>query len=205
MNDRAAWTFLSNHGHVLLCLADDPDIRLRDIAERARVNKALIFYYFGSRTELFEKVLERYYKNHATTLAEAFRAGGTLAERVDRTMTAYADFMDNNHLFARLVVTELTRQEESKLPLIRTSQENLFKLVEDAFRDVLPATGPMAARHFYMTMAGAVTHYYLFAGAVRNIWGRDPLDSDARAERREHLRWLGRAIADRVEKERASR
>lgn len=26
------WTFLSNHAHVLICLAQDPDIRMRDVA-----------------------------------------------------------------------------------------------------------------------------------------------------------------------------
>lgn len=29
----AAWTFLSNHAHVLVCLARDPDMRLRDVAD----------------------------------------------------------------------------------------------------------------------------------------------------------------------------
>jgi|SRR6476620_6910508 23S rRNA G2069 N7-methylase RlmK/C1962 C5-methylase RlmI len=29
---RKGWTFLSNHGHVLVCLADDPDMRLKDVA-----------------------------------------------------------------------------------------------------------------------------------------------------------------------------
>lgn len=28
----ASWTFLSNHAHVLLLIARDPDIRLRDVA-----------------------------------------------------------------------------------------------------------------------------------------------------------------------------
>ena len=28
----AEWRFLSNHAQALLCIADDPDIRLRDIA-----------------------------------------------------------------------------------------------------------------------------------------------------------------------------
>lgn len=28
----ATWTFLSNHGRALLCIARDPEIRLRDIA-----------------------------------------------------------------------------------------------------------------------------------------------------------------------------
>jgi DNA-binding Lrp family transcriptional regulator len=27
------WTFLTNHAHVLLCVARDPEIRLRDIAD----------------------------------------------------------------------------------------------------------------------------------------------------------------------------
>jgi predicted transcriptional regulator len=26
------WTFLTNHSHVLLCLAREPDVRLRDVA-----------------------------------------------------------------------------------------------------------------------------------------------------------------------------
>lgn len=29
----AEWTFLTNHGHVLVCLARDPEARLRDVAE----------------------------------------------------------------------------------------------------------------------------------------------------------------------------
>ena len=28
------WTFLTNHAQVLFCLAEIPDIRLRDVAER---------------------------------------------------------------------------------------------------------------------------------------------------------------------------
>jgi DNA-binding Lrp family transcriptional regulator len=29
----SAWTFLTNHAHVLLCVARDPEMRLRDIAD----------------------------------------------------------------------------------------------------------------------------------------------------------------------------
>lgn len=29
---RDGWTFLTNHGHVLVCLAQDPDVLLRDVA-----------------------------------------------------------------------------------------------------------------------------------------------------------------------------
>ncbi len=33
------WTFLTNHAHVLLCVAADPEIRLRDIAERVGITE----------------------------------------------------------------------------------------------------------------------------------------------------------------------
>jgi DNA-binding MarR family transcriptional regulator len=33
------WTFLTNHAHVLLCIARDPDIRLRDIAARVGITE----------------------------------------------------------------------------------------------------------------------------------------------------------------------
>jgi DNA-binding Lrp family transcriptional regulator len=33
------WVFLTNHAHVLLCLARDPDIRARDIAEQVGITE----------------------------------------------------------------------------------------------------------------------------------------------------------------------
>ena len=34
-----SWTFLSNHGHVLLAIAADPQARVRDIAERVGITE----------------------------------------------------------------------------------------------------------------------------------------------------------------------
>ena len=36
------WTFLSNHGHVLLCIADDPDQTLRDIATKVDITERAV-------------------------------------------------------------------------------------------------------------------------------------------------------------------
>lgn len=33
------WTFLTNHAQVLLCLAETPDIRLRDVAEHVGITE----------------------------------------------------------------------------------------------------------------------------------------------------------------------
>jgi DNA-binding MarR family transcriptional regulator len=56
------WTFLTNHAQVLLCLADTPDIRLRDVAERVGIT---------------ERATQR-------ILAELVEAGYVKTERVGR-------------------------------------------------------------------------------------------------------------------------
>jgi len=39
MVDKPDWTFLSNHGHVAVCLARDPEGRLRDIADQVGITE----------------------------------------------------------------------------------------------------------------------------------------------------------------------
>jgi DNA-binding IclR family transcriptional regulator len=56
------WTFLTNHAQVLLCLAETPDIRLRDVAERVGIT---------------ERATQR-------ILAELIEGGYVTAERVGR-------------------------------------------------------------------------------------------------------------------------
>ena len=38
-DNEKSWTFLTNHAQVLLCIADSPDIRLRDVAERVGITE----------------------------------------------------------------------------------------------------------------------------------------------------------------------
>jgi predicted transcriptional regulator len=37
------WTFLTNHSHVLICLSEDPEVRLRDVAERVGITERAVF------------------------------------------------------------------------------------------------------------------------------------------------------------------
>lgn len=38
-DDKPTWTFFTNHGHVLVCLAGDPDLRTRDVAEMVGITE----------------------------------------------------------------------------------------------------------------------------------------------------------------------
>ena len=36
------WTFLTNHGHVLLCLVEDPEARMREVALRVGITERAV-------------------------------------------------------------------------------------------------------------------------------------------------------------------
>jgi DNA-binding transcriptional ArsR family regulator len=38
----SSWTFLTNHAHVLLCLAAEPDVRLREVAEAVGITERAV-------------------------------------------------------------------------------------------------------------------------------------------------------------------
>jgi DNA-binding IscR family transcriptional regulator len=38
----SGWTFLTNHSHVLICLSQEPQLRLRDVAERVGITERAV-------------------------------------------------------------------------------------------------------------------------------------------------------------------
>lgn len=41
-SEAASWTFLTNHAHVLLCIAEDPEARMRDLAEKVGITERAV-------------------------------------------------------------------------------------------------------------------------------------------------------------------
>ena len=41
-HEEPAWTFLTNHSHVLICLAREPEARMRDVAEEVGITERAV-------------------------------------------------------------------------------------------------------------------------------------------------------------------
>lgn len=74
--EKPEWTFLTNHAHVLLCIAQDPEVRLVDIArlvgigERAvhsivsdLVDSGYVIRYKQGRNNVYEVRLDRPFRH----------------------------------------------------------------------------------------------------------------------------------------------
>jgi AcrR family transcriptional regulator len=170
----------------------------RAVATRAGVNNALVFYYFGSKRGLVERVIERYYQRHLEALESA--AGslrGDLRERLHGLVDAYIDFMETHRRFPRLIHSQAASGPEFH-EVIRRHMTPLFRWVERALSDVAPSEGPLAPRQLYVTVSGVVTTWYTQAPLLAPLWDKDPDSADARAERRAHVHWVVDAILDKL-------
>lgn len=162
---------------------------VRTIAERAEVNKALVFYYYGSKEALFERVLERYYRAHQAALEGAIDPVRPVASQLHALIDAYLDFIDEHRQFPRLV-QGMVASGGPQTELIRHSLEPLFVWTVRAIGELAPNAGPLAARQFFVTFSGAVINYFTYSAVLEPIWGSDPLSDEAIADRRAHLHWL---------------
>ncbi|HHH28221.1 MAG TPA: TetR/AcrR family transcriptional regulator [Polyangiaceae bacterium] len=176
-------------------------VSVRDIARAAGVNKPLIFYYFSSKEELFGRILTRYYDAHRRALQEALSQPGAVDARLTRLVDAYFDFMADNRRFARLVQQQLAGPG-THLELIQANLTELERWTEQALEHIAPSSGPLAARHFFVTLSGAMINYFTYSAALRPAWGGDPLADAALAERRAHLHWLVEVVVSALRAER---
>lgn len=82
----ASWSFLSNHAHVLACVADDPDVRLRDVAGRVGITErtALRIVTDLEEANILERVKEgrrnRYLINSKAHLRHPIESHCTVGE-----------------------------------------------------------------------------------------------------------------------------
>ncbi|WNV74475.1 winged helix-turn-helix domain-containing protein [Geodermatophilus sp. DSM 44513] len=67
------WTFLSNHGHVLVSLAADPDARIRDVAERVGITERAVQTIVGDLEEAGYVVRQRIGRRNRYTVVPQSR------------------------------------------------------------------------------------------------------------------------------------
>ena len=89
---------------------------IRDIAEKASVNVAMVNYYFGTKEKLFEKIIE--YKSSATRgLLDEILHNESLTpiRKIEAIIDSYIEKLFTHRMFHRLVQQELILNQRENL------------------------------------------------------------------------------------------
>ncbi len=80
--------------------------RVDEIAARAKVNKALLYQYFGSKEDLYKTVLEAVYGRLTELEERVIRQGEDCKEEIRAFVRAYFQFLRENPSYVRMVMWE---------------------------------------------------------------------------------------------------
>jgi AcrR family transcriptional regulator len=166
--------------------------RMDRIAERAGLNKRLIYYYFEDKEKLFQAVLEQAYRDIRAEEAKLHLADLQPQEAVRRLVEftwnyylAHPEFMtllNSANLHKARHLQESQRARELNSPLIETLAKVLERgRTEGTFR------GGVDPVQLYVSIAGMSYFYLSNNHTLSAIFGRDLLAPKARSERLSHM------------------
>jgi TetR/AcrR family transcriptional regulator len=159
------------------------------IAAAARVNKALLYYYFKSKDALYVAVLENHMKEFNRLGLEVLGQGGSARKRVLNYVRMHFDFVSARpfypRLFPRLMISRGTTLErlakKYSLPVLR----QLVHVIERGVRE--GEFRAVDADETAISLLGLTAFYFVSAPMVRKVARVNPYAKGRLARRKKEI------------------
>jgi len=164
--------------------------RTEAIAREARVNKALLYYYFKDKETLYGAVLDNAFSGLKATVFRVLDSDLPPRKKIMTYVGTYFDFIASNQVYPKLMQREMMRAREGHSPhiekLVKNYSQPIFARVsellrkgiaEGEFRKIDPA-------HFIPSMVAMIIFYFSSAPLMQKIVRFNPLAPERIAERR---------------------
>jgi TetR/AcrR family transcriptional regulator len=161
--------------------------RTDSIAGAARVNKALLYYYFEDKETLYGAVLD----NAFTGMKKAvFRALDSDLPSREKILAYVGAYFDSNQIYPKLMQGEMMRAKQGR-------SEHIDRLIKTYFQPIYARVGDLLQKgiaqgefrkvdpsHFIPSMIAIIVFYFSSAPVMQRIAHFNPLAPERIAERR---------------------
>lgn len=160
------------------------------IARAAKVNKALLYYYFKDKEALYGAVIDQVFSGLKDKLTAALEMPVAPGEKLLRCVGAHFDFASSSAMLPRLMQHEMLRAGLQGSPHLKHIAQTYFRptfgrmaavLVEGMrrgeFREVDPG-------QVVPSIIGVVVHYFSALPVITSMLEGDPLSPERLARRR---------------------
>jgi len=160
------------------------------IARAARVNKALLYYYFRDKEALYAAVLDQVFGGLTLAVNAAFSLGLPPRETILAYARAHYDYIASHPLYPRLVQGEMMRAGRGGASQLNRIVKQYFRPLFSQLTQVLKAgiaSGefrPVDPMQFVPSMIAVVVFYFTNVQVMRSMTKSDPMAPERVAARR---------------------
>ncbi len=160
------------------------------IARAAKVNKALLYYYFKDKEALYGAVLDQVFGGLIAYVGEVFSRDLPPREKIIAYAGAHFDYVASHPLYPRIVQGEM-------MGAGRGRANHLERIVKTYFRPLFGRVAEVLKRgqaagefrrvdplHFVPSMIAVIVFYFTSAPVMRLMTGKDPMSPERVAARR---------------------
>ncbi len=177
---------------------------LSEILERAKLNKRMVYHYYGSKEGLYRAVHIHQWQNLAEWFAQELIPSpepsvplGLGEEALMKAIEIFHDFASTHQEFLRLLMWDALEGGKVSRSIWTDIRGPLYwrmeALVQAAQKEgVIPKD--LQASHFVMSFMGAILFYFSGADSLVDVFQKEPLSEAALKERKVQIVTLFRHI-----------
>jgi AcrR family transcriptional regulator len=166
--------------------------RVARIARRARINKRMLYHYFGDKEDLFREIFDKKLQERSGWVTEAPADLGA-------SLAAWFEMACEDRDFIRLIQWEALRTGERTVIREQERRAAFASAVSDLRdrqrRGLLP--GALDPGQLLLAILGLVAYPLAFPQVTRLVTGKSPSDAGFRKHRAEFLHRFSDALAAR--------
>jgi TetR/AcrR family transcriptional regulator len=169
--------------------------RIQRIADNSGANKAMIYYYFTSKKELYRRVITNVFGGALGQIRGIFEVEMSVEEKIKALVDFYVSFYRSNTGFVRLMLREIA----SNSPVLTEVLEELKDTIKGYDYPVVVETRLLGInsgikvrdvdpRHTMMSLVSMCVGFFIFRPVASAILSLSPEEAERfAAERSEHI------------------
>jgi TetR/AcrR family transcriptional regulator len=160
------------------------------IARAAKVNKALLYYYFKDKEALYGAVLDQVFAGLMAYVGEVLSRDLPPRKKIIAYAGAHFDYVASHPLYPRIVQGEMMGAGRGRANHLERIVKQYFRPLFGRVAKVLEAGRangefrPVDPLHFVPSMIAVIVFYFTNAPAMRLMTGKDPMSPERVAARR---------------------
>lgn len=147
------------------------DVGVREIAERANVNVAMISYYFNNKAGIFKEIIRRYFNDMRSILQEAKNHQSNSEDAIKFLVQETVNLMKSKTFFCKVAIAEMP----FNIPEFVDFKTEVIRMHIDYVRQTLEIANFFIFEPQYQSIIGPafislLFSHFLFGPLIKKVW-----------------------------------